>query len=76
MLDNQTRMREMLNLIESAAKIVGPADVLPCSPHVTMRPEIVRAFESAAVSVTGISIFIESSPPLPVSVQRSLRRLC
>ena len=66
----------LLNLIESAPNTVGPAEVLPCSPHVTMRPEIVRAFESAAVSVIGTSIFIGSSPPLLGSAQLTLRQLC
>ena len=44
--------------IELAAKTVGPAEVLPCSPQVTILPEIVRAFESAAVIVIGKLIFI------------------
>ena len=66
----------LLNLIESEAKIVGPAEVLPCSPHVTIWPEIVRDCESAAVSVIGTSIFIGLGP-LPLGfVQRSSRRLC
>ena len=64
----------LLNLIESAPNTVGPAEVLPCSPQVTMRPEIVRAFESAAVSVIGTSIFIGLSPPPLGSVLLTLRQ--
>ena len=64
----------LLNLIESAPNTVGPAEVLPCSPHVTMRPEMVRAFESAAVSVIGTSIFIGLSPPPLESVLLTLRQ--
>ena len=44
--------------IELAANTVGPADVFPCSPQVTILPEIVRAFESAAVMLIGKLIFI------------------